>query len=238
MSQAPVPAQARLWRNAAAHSGGPPGAAAAGAAGGAAAGPHGYYSDVLRAHRALGLLRAVEAPAGAAAAAASASTSGGAGAGAAGAAGGGGDRAWVYASCAPLKDMELVVHGAARGGGGGGSGDGASGSGGGGGGLASPAFAAALHAALRAAVDGLGCTTFNVGILNIGRPELPLVARVVSRGRAASAASDYGCLEVFGGASIGHSDPFRVIEALDAQLAAGGGGGGGVAGDAHAPGLL
>lgn len=43
---------------------------------------------------------------------------------------------------------------------------------------------------------------------------LPVVARVVSRGKLSNMASDFGGLEVFGGASIGHTDPFRVAEAL------------------------
>lgn len=42
----------------------------------------------------------------------------------------------------------------------------------------------------------------------------------MSRGSANSRASDFGGLEVFGGASIGHTDPFRVIAALDEQMAA------------------
>ena len=52
-----------------------------------------------------------------------------------------------------------------------------------------------------------------------GRP-VPVVARIVSRGRLSSAASDFGGLEVFGGASIGHTDPYRVHEALVAAHAA------------------
>ena len=44
--------------------------------------------------------------------------------------------------------------------------------------------------------------------------------RLVSRGRAGAAASDFGALEVFAGAAIAHTDPFTVIAALDMQLAA------------------
>lgn len=44
-------------------------------------------------------------------------------------------------------------------------------------------------------------------------------SRVVSRGRDGSRASDYGALEVFGHASIGSTDPYRVYAALQAQLA-------------------
>jgi hypothetical protein len=48
----------------------------------------------------------------------------------------------------------------------------------------------------------------------------PVIARLVSRGKLSSVASDFGCLEVFGGASIGHTDPFLVVQQLDKQLAA------------------
>lgn len=97
--------------------------------------------------------------------------------------------------------------------------------------ITSPAFVTLLHAALRTIIDELGCVTFNVGILNICVDENPetapssdqakprqVVARVVSRGKMSSAASDYGCLEVFGGASIGHTDPYVGLKALDSQL--------------------
>jgi hypothetical protein len=56
------------------------------------------------------------------------------------------------------------------------------------------------------------------GAFPAGRP--PVVARLVSRGKLDNAASDFGGLEVFGGASIGHTDPYRVAAALDQQLAA------------------
>jgi hypothetical protein len=52
-----------------------------------------------------------------------------------------------------------------------------------------------------------------------GGPPAPVVARIVGRGKLGSAASDYGCLEVFGGASIGHTDPFAVVQALERQIA-------------------
>ena len=39
--------------------------------------------------------------------------------------------------------------------------------------------------------------------------------RLAARGRAGSAASDFGALEVFAGASIAHTDPFAVCRALD-----------------------
>jgi hypothetical protein len=53
-----------------------------------------------------------------------------------------------------------------------------------------------------------------------GAARAPVVARVVSRGKLDSPASDFGGLEVFGGASIGHTDPYRVAAAVDDQLAA------------------
>ena len=57
------------------------------------------------------------------------------------------------------------------------------------------------------------------GALPPAQAELPAAARrLVSRGRGA--ASDFGALEVLAGASIAHTDPFRVAAALDAQLAA------------------
>ena len=43
-------------------------------------------------------------------------------------------------------------------------------------------------------------------------------SRIVSRGKIGSRASDYGGLEVFGKASIGNTDPYRVFAALQAQL--------------------
>ena len=52
-----------------------------------------------------------------------------------------------------------------------------------------------------------------------GAADGPCTARVVSRGRLASGASDFGGLEVFGGASIAHTDPFAVGAALDRVLA-------------------
>lgn len=50
-----------------------------------------------------------------------------------------------------------------------------------------------------------------------------LLFRVVSRGKLSSQASDFGGLEVFGGASIGHTDPLRVIAAVDKRIGALGG---------------
>ena len=47
-----------------------------------------------------------------------------------------------------------------------------------------------------------------------------VTARVLSRGQLSSRASDYGALEVFGGASIGHTSPWTLAAALDAEAAA------------------
>ena len=49
----------------------------------------------------------------------------------------------------------------------------------------------------------------------------PIVARVVSRGKLGHPASDFGALEVLGGASIGHTDPYRVMVAIGSRLQAG-----------------
>ena len=109
----------------------------------------------------------------------------------------------------PRQDAELVVHGTH---------------------MASPAFQLLFFAALRALIDELGVCTFNAAICEISletwgssapatshRPPL-VIGRLVSRGRLESKASDFGGLEVFAGSSIGHTDPFRVAEALAAVL--------------------
>ncbi|KAK9905646.1 hypothetical protein WJX75_003820 [Coccomyxa subellipsoidea] len=152
-----------------------------------------YYGDLIRAHRAAGLMHEHAL---------------------------GDKRAWCYASLAPTKDMELVVQGAS---------------------LGCPCFQLLLHTALRALIDRLGVATFNVGIFNVccsgdrnssapdvgatmlaadgtGYSRPPILARIVSRGKSSSRASDYGGLEVFGKASIGNTDPYRVFAALQAQL--------------------
>ncbi|GBF92915.1 hypothetical protein Rsub_05751 [Raphidocelis subcapitata] len=239
------------------------------------------YVDLLRAHRALGLLRQVTlGNAGGEAGGASSSSSSSLSSSEGGYGGGDGGwepgSAWAFVSLAPRKDCEVVVVGAHPG---------------------CAAFQSLLHAALRALIDRLGVATFNVGLLNLdvraphphaarlearelragdgdgnggdggggdgdplpravalplealwvpgerggggggdGAPPTgaaarrrrrrgarPVVARVVARGSLDSAASDFGGLEVLGGASIGHTDPYAVVAALDAQLAALGG---------------
>jgi hypothetical protein len=119
--------------------------------------------------------------------------------------------ATAHVSLCPTKDAEIVIHGDS---------------------LHCPAFQLLFYAALRALIDDLEVESFNAGIHNIipiqcdnttattyipssGAARVPIVARVVSRGRLSSGASDFGGLEVFAGASIGHTDPWTVMEALD-----------------------
>lgn len=100
--------------------------------------------------------------------------------------------------------------------------------------MTNPGFQKLLYAAMRTLIDELGINTFNVAMYNmrgIGEEEkekeerggggegLPLVARIVGRGKVSSAASDFGGLEVFGQASIAHNDPYLVSKALKAQVA-------------------
>jgi hypothetical protein len=248
-----------------------------------------YYSSLLRAKASAGLLRVVTATgvrsggSGSSSLASSLSAQRVADEDETMAAGNGDDDekaqtvAYVYASLAPVKDAELVVVAAAPGDG---SSDGANnGDGGGSNGssnnnnnlaaLSSPALARALHAALRAVVDGVGggSGAFNAAVLNLqvveGEDEdddydeqrpppwppaaaaggggqgaassaqpppppslfapsrrRPLVARLVSRGAPTAVASDFGALEVLGGASIGHTDPWELMRMFDEALEA------------------
>lgn len=149
-----------------------------------------YYADLKQAHADVGLARSVTLEQ---SLSEPSSTSG----------------ATAFASLCPTKDAEIVVHGSS---------------------LTCPAFQSLVYAALRALVDELGVQSFNVGIHNISlRQEefhhtksdhrsVPVIARVVSRGRANAVASDFGGLEVFGGASIGHTNPWDVIHALETVL--------------------
>jgi hypothetical protein len=102
----------------------------------------------------------------------------------------------------------------------------------------SPAFVRLLHVAMRALIDRCGITSFNACVLgmSITAAEAPaeagegggeglvdgvgVTARVVSRGKATSRASDFGALEVFGDASIGHTSPWAVAAAFDAEAGA------------------
>ena len=125
------------------------------------------------------------------------------------------DIASAYACIAPYKDCECVVHGAS---------------------VSSPAFVRLLHVAMRAFIDRCGVTSFNACVLGLsltaaaapaedrlhgeGADGMGVTARVVSRGKASSRASDFGALEAFGGASIGHTSPWAVAGALDAEAEA------------------
>jgi hypothetical protein len=77
-----------------------------------------------------------------------------------------------------------------------------------------------VYCGLRTIIEELDTSSFNVGVYPRG-PSKDLwsgvVCRIVSRGRdsSRSLASDYGGLEVFSNASIGHTDPFDVIHAFD-----------------------
>ena len=69
--------------------------------------------------------------------------------------------------------------------------------------------------------------------LLLQRRRRPILARVLCRGQGlGSPASDFGALEVLGGACIGHTDPYVVAAALGRMMqcerdAPGGGGAGG-----------
>jgi hypothetical protein len=148
-----------------------------------------FEQACAEAHAALGLRRVLRLP---------------------GAAGRGDDVAWVYHETQPLKDMDTVVIGTA---------------------IDSPAFIALMHCALRTLIDRCGVLTFNVSVTGFtlapppaGGAQQPqpvelgrVVARLVSRGKVTSAASDYGALEVFTGSSIGHTSPWRLAAELDAE---------------------
>jgi hypothetical protein len=125
------------------------------------------------------------------------------------------DEAWAYAEVQPLKDCDTIVLGTAP---------------------DSPAFVRMLHLAMRTLIDRCGVVTFNAAVTGLslspqedaarrsGVHSSPqavgcVVARVVSRGKVSSAASDYGALEVFSSASIGHTSPWRVMQQLDAEAA-------------------
>lgn len=135
-----------------------------------------YYSDLVEAHREVGLTHT--SPSASAA---------------------------IFVSLLPLKNREMVVVGDR--------------------GIEDPAFQRLVHAGLRTMIDELGTSSFNLGILpgKHGTADMTagrVIARLASRGQVGqtSVASDYGGLEVFAGASIGHDDPFSVKEYLDRQL--------------------
>lgn len=107
------------------------------------------------------------------------------------------DNCFIAASPCPIKDMETIILGPKE--------------------LNHPSFVKALFVSLRTLIDDLGVESFNVGIIKEvleGR----IVARIVSRGKVSQTASDFGALEVIGGASIGHTDPYVVIEAIRKKM--------------------
>ncbi|GMH32491.1 hypothetical protein BSKO_00325 [Bryopsis sp. KO-2023] len=120
------------------------------------------------------------------------------------------DRCFSYPSLTPWKDMEVVILGSS---------------------IESPSFQKLLYTVLRMLVDDFGAASFNVGIQGIqpqnaengdvskpvnwwGENISRVLARVVSRGKLTSMASDFGGLEVLGGASIGHTDIYRIARVL------------------------
>ena len=108
----------------------------------------------------------------------------------------------VFPSLVPLQDMELNVVGP---------------------GLRDPSFQEALFQALRFLIDDCSVTSFGACVYSeavdptSGRPVL---ARVVSRGASGAQSSDFGSLEVFGGASVGKTDPFALSDRLGEFLRA------------------
>ena len=112
----------------------------------------------------------------------------------------------IFVSLLPTKNREMVVVGEN--------------------GIEDPEFQRLVFVGLRTMIDECGTNSFNLGVLPgaYGTEDMVsgrVVARLASRGQAGqtSIASDYGGLEVFGGASIGHDDPFNVKACLDRQLA-------------------
>jgi len=112
----------------------------------------------------------------------------------------------IFVSLLPTKNREMVVIGEN--------------------GIEDPEFQRLVFVGLRTMIDECGTNSFNLGVLPgaHGTEDIisgRVVARLASRGQTGqtSIASDYGGLEVFGGASIGHDDPFIVKECLDRQLA-------------------
>lgn len=116
------------------------------------------------------------------------------------------ESALMFPSVCPLKDGEILVHGSS---------------------LGSRDFHRMVYIALRALIDELGSCSFNIGIMEMRQKDEkchpmdgPIFARIVSRDKkgSKSMASDFGGLEVFTGASIGHTDPWHVVQAIDAIM--------------------
>ena len=81
-----------------------------------------------------------------------------------------------------------------------------------------PNFVLALFIALRTLIDDFGIESFNVGVVECPDEEGGVLARVVSRGKISQTASDFGALEVIGGASIGHTDPYHLLGVIKRRL--------------------
>ncbi|KAI8102976.1 hypothetical protein M9434_005764 [Picochlorum sp. BPE23] len=110
-------------------------------------------------------------------------------------------RAGMFASLCPLKDREICIFGND---------------------LTDAEFVKIVHCSLRAMIDILDTSSFNVGVYpryEGGRMDQGVVCRIVSRGKQSSKslASDYGGMEVFTGASIIHTDPYDYMKAYDIQ---------------------
>jgi hypothetical protein len=118
------------------------------------------------------------------------------------------ESASVFASLCPLKSRDIMVVGSN--------------------GVEDRAFQRLLFCGLRTLIDELGSSSFNMGIYCVEDPDSKvegltggrIIGRIVSRGQdgSTSLASDFGGLEVFGGASIGADTPWSVKAALDRQL--------------------
>lgn len=105
----------------------------------------------------------------------------------------------LFASLAPFKDREIWVVGES---------------------IEDSEFQMLVHCGLRTIIDELDTSSFNIGVYPRGLSRdlwSGVICRIVSRGRqgSKSLASDYGGLEVFSNASIGHTDPFDVMDAFD-----------------------
>ena len=104
---------------------------------------------------------------------------------------------WIAASPCPIKDMEMIITGTS---------------------IEDPNFVLALFIALRTLIDDFGIESFNVGVVECPDEEGGVLARVVSRGKISQTASDFGALEVIGGASIGHTDPYHLLGVIKRRL--------------------
>jgi len=84
-------------------------------------------------------------------------------------------------------------------------------------------FMSAIFRAADCLVKDLGVNSFNMGIIyppmdkNLVRGAwkgFPVIARIVDRGKLSSKTSDFGGVEMYAGASVIESDPYKVFEKL------------------------